>query len=248
MTQIQNQESQLKSGRKIITPKIELIKPKRDQVESLTKKVTLKAKKTLTVPQELLLNRKSTPRPSILLLNKLGEGKMIQLDLESLQKMSKHNRNASRLSIKIANQIIKEERAKGSQLTPTVEPVARNPQDTVEYSLSEGSDDSDAISSVSSLQAADFEFLAESPEIKKCIQEDAIKVSSIKLISDTPQRNMKRFSILGVESSSKRPLQSTVAKQMMKNLLSDDLTKFIFVKIYGQEKLPGSLLKDFAQK
>ena len=192
------------------------------------------------------------------MLNKLGEGKMIELDLDSLKQLSKENRRANRLSIKLANQIIKEEKRKSIlasyanntlDLSPSFDCKAdsRFPAN-LEKSISENSEESDSESSVSSLEAADFEFLAESPEIKRCLQEDAIKVSTIKLVANTPKKDLKRFSILAAESSSKKPLQSTIAKQMVKSLLQDDLTKFIFVKIYGQEKLPGSILKEFTSK
>ena len=200
-----------------------------------------------------MANRKSTPRPSILLLNKLGEGKMIELNLDSLKKFSKENRRANRLSIKLANQIINEEKRKSilasyANNTLDLSPSFDRQPANLEKSISENSEDSDSESSVSSLEAADFEFLAESPEIKKCLHEDAIKVSTIKLVTNTPKKDLKRFSILAAESSSKKPLQSTIAKQMVRSLLQDDLTKFIFVKIYGQEKLPGSILKDFSSK
>lgn len=233
-------DEKISSSTKVITPKINLINPQKDKVNCQDKCVVPTELESLSkLKKELLTNRKSTPRPSILLLNKLGEGKMIELDLESLKRISLHNRRASRLGIKIANQIIKEERRKSIlasyanntlDLSPSQDHQAEKSH---QESVSEHSENSDCESSVSSLQAADFEFLAESPELKNCLHEEAIKVSSIKLAATTPKKCLKRFSILAGESSSKKPLQSTVAKQMMKNLLQDDLTKFIYVKIYG---------------
>ena len=155
----QQEEEKIAASKPLTTPKIDL----RNPADSHPIQETNPAQKLSSKEQrdELLANRKSTPRPSILLLNKLGEGKMIELDLDSLKKLSLKNRRASRLSIKIANQIIKEERRKSIlasyanntlELSPSVDvqdqkKVNRDRED----SISEDSDDSDCESSVSSL-------------------------------------------------------------------------------------------------
>jgi hypothetical protein len=95
---------------KIITPNIDLRKPyptKKPKIIKPSETDTIKLKRKLKL-QERLRNRKSTPRPSILLLNTLGEGKMIELDMEALKSISKQRRRESRLSIKNAQRVIAE--------------------------------------------------------------------------------------------------------------------------------------------
>jgi hypothetical protein len=105
--------------------------------------------------------------------------------------------------------------------------------------------DDECLSTVSSLKPEDLDFLAKSPSLEQCLKEEAIRISNIKVLENTPVkvkavRHQSRFSNV-YPSSSKRPIEPRMAKQMMKNLLQDDLTKFIFVKIYGESKLPSSI-------
>lgn len=75
----------------ITLPKVDIRRPN-DQNEELKKKDILteskKNKKKLQL-EESIKNRQSTPRPSILLVNSLGEGKMIELDINALKTISR---------------------------------------------------------------------------------------------------------------------------------------------------------------
>lgn len=173
-----------------------------------------------------------TPRPSILLVNTLGEGKMIEIDIQAIKSISKQRRRESKLSIKqvklaLQRNSLISHKMTSLEVSPSLNensPItnrSRSSSSNSSASSSSSSEESDNISSVSSLKAEDFEFLAHSPSLKQCLQEEAIRVSSIKVFDSngTPLHN-RRISFQGGQlSSSKKPLEANLAKQMMRNLL-----------------------------
>lgn len=231
---------------KIVVPKVTMRRPELINAQKKRCESQYARKNSQKILEERLINRKSTPRPSILLLNGLGEGKIIQLDLDALKSLSKKRRRESKLSIKAAQNVIQEEIKKSSFAARINNTLEFSPTEIEEQSLessSSSSDDesSEILSTVSSLKPEDLEFLVDSPDIDKCLHKEAITVSNIKVFNSnsTP---IKEHSP-GTDSSP-QPLQSTVAKRLVKDLMKDDLTRFIFVKVYGKEKLPSSIKKN----